>query len=248
MAPGQPTAVQERALKAGVDLERLPRHMAVIMDGNGRWATQNGQHRLVGHREGYLALKRNLQTAQELGIGYLTVYGFSVENWRRPETEVAGLMTLIEEAARTELRGLIENNVRVLVAGRLHELPTSLQEALSDLMESTSQNSGIVFTLAINYGGRAEIVDAVKALIAEGHGASAVTEEAISARLYRPELPEPDLMVRTAGEMRWSNYLLWQSAYTELFVTERAWPDFGEPELFEAVLAYQARYRKFGGL
>jgi undecaprenyl diphosphate synthase len=248
MAQGQPNAVQARALQAGIDLERLPRHVAVIMDGNGRWATQTGQHRLVGHREGYLALKRNLQTAQELGIGYLTVYGFSVENWRRPDAEVAGLMTLIEEAARTELRGLIENDVRVFVAGRLHELPESLQEALADLMRSTEGNKGIVFTLAINYGGRAEIVDAVRALVAEGLSSEEVTEEAISNRLYRPELPDPDLMVRTAGEMRWSNYLLWQSAYTELFVTEKTWPEFGEAELFDGVLAYQARYRKFGGL
>jgi undecaprenyl diphosphate synthase len=248
MAPVRPTPVQERALEAGIDLGRLPRHVAVIMDGNGRWAAQSGRHRLVGHREGYLALKRNLQTAQGLGIGFLTVYGFSIENWRRPEDEVTGLMSLIEEAARSELRGLIENDVRVLVAGRLNELPESLQQALNDLMTATKANQGIVFTLAINYGGRAEIVDAVKALISEGATADEVTEEAIASRLYRPELPEPDLMVRTAGEMRWSNYLLWQSAYTELFVTDKAWPEFGEAELFQAVLSYQARCRKFGGL
>ncbi|MBS1714711.1 MAG: di-trans,poly-cis-decaprenylcistransferase [Armatimonadetes bacterium] len=229
-------------------MSRLPAHVAVIMDGNGRWAQKKGLMRLLGHREGYRTLKNVLLQASELGIRYLTVYGFSAENWRRPESEVGGLMRLIEDAAKTELRSLIENNVRVYVSGRLDELPATLQRALRSLVTSTETNTGIGFTLAINYGGRAEIVDAVKKLIASGAGPDDVDEAAIAGNLYVPDVPEPDLMVRTAGEMRWSNFLMWQSAYTELFVTDRTWPEFGAEELLDAVSAYQRRFRKFGGL
>ena len=237
---------QRKALAAGVDLERLPAHVAIIMDGNGRWANAKGMMRLVGHRQGYKTLKDVLLSASKLGIGYLTVYAFSAENWRRPEDEVSGLMRLIEEAARYELKGLIENDVRVQVIGRLDEVPASLREALDDLIVNTKRNKGIVFTLAINYGGRAEIVDAVKSLIAEGP--CEVTEEALSRRMYSPSLPEPDMIVRTAGEMRWSNFLIWQGAYAELVVTDVAWPEFGEDELIACVKRFQARDRKFGGL
>jgi len=240
--------VRQRAAKAGIDLTALPAHIAVIMDGNGRWAKSKGLMRLLGHREGYLTLRNVLLAAGELGIGCLTVYGFSVENWRRPESEVSGLMKLIEEAARNELKNLVANNVQARASGRLDELPPTLHAALDELRESTRQNTGIVLNLAINYGGRAEIVDAVKDIVASGLPEGEVTEDAISARTYSPDLPEPDLIVRTAGEMRWSNFLLWQSAYSELYVTQTTWPDFDESELFQAVLAYQARKRKFGGL
>ncbi|MEX2244531.1 MAG: polyprenyl diphosphate synthase [Fimbriimonadaceae bacterium] len=240
--------VQQRAESAGVDLALLPAHVAIIMDGNGRWAKSKGMMRLVGHRQGYRTLKDVLLAASKLGVSYLTVYAFSAENWRRPQDEVGGLMKLIEEAARFELRGLIENNVKVRVIGRLSEVPPSLQEALNDLVANTQQNTGIVFTLAINYGGRAEIVDAVKKLVAEGASAEDVTEEAIAARLYFPEAPEPDMIVRTAGEMRWSNFLLWQGAYAELCVTDVAWPEFDEAALIACVKQFQARDRKFGGL
>ncbi len=242
----QTPGLRDRASAAGVDLARLPRHIAVIMDGNGRWAQGHGFQRLQGHYEGYRTLKEVLLGASDLGIEYLTVYGFSVENWRRPEDEVGGLWKLIEQAARTELRGLVENNVRARVAGRIDEVPEPTRGALLELIDSTRGNTGIVFTLAINYGGRAEIVDAVRRLIHEGTPAEDVTEEAIAARLYCPDIPEPDLMVRTAGEMRWSNFLLWQAAYCELYVTEATWPQFGEDELIRAVLAYQRRDRKFG--
>lgn len=240
--------IRDRAVQIGIDLERLPRHVAMIMDGNGRFAQKQGLARLWGHRQGYRTLKDVLLMAANLGIGYLTVYAFSAENWRRPQDEVGGLMTLIEEAARHELKGLRENNVQARVIGRTDEVPASLQQAIREMTESTAANTGIVFTLAINYGGRAEIVDAVRQLIREGVAPEAVEEEMISARLYAPDLPEPDLIIRTAGEQRWSNFLIWQAAYAEMFVTDVAWPEFGEDQLLEAVAHYQRRHRKFGGL
>jgi len=241
-------AIQARALSYGIDLGRLPAHVAVIMDGNGRWAKKRGLQRLLGHREGYKTLRGVLLNASELGIKFLTVYAFSAENWRRPQDEVSGLMKLIETAAKDELRTMHRNNVRVQVAGRLAALPESLRNALSEGVETTRRNTGITFTLAVNYGGRAEIVDAVRSMIEDGLQPDEVTEEAISARLYNPLTPEPDLMVRTAGEMRWSNFLIWQAAYTELFVTEKPWPEFDDSELLRAVQTYQKRTRKFGGV
>ncbi|MDR3692392.1 MAG: polyprenyl diphosphate synthase [Fimbriimonas sp.] len=241
-------AIQTKALELGINLDALPAHVAIIMDGNGRWARKKGLARLLGHREGYKTLRRVLLDASELGIRYLTVYAFSAENWRRPEDEVAGLMKLIETAARDELRAMHHNNVRVCVAGRTDQVPSGLQKALEHGIETTQNNTGITFTLAVNYGGRAEIVDAVKALIAAGTSTDEVTENLISQHLYNPNHPEPDLMIRTAGEMRWSNFLIWQSAYCELFVTEVPWPEFSAPELLCAVLTYQRRTRKFGAV
>lgn len=243
-----PNAVQRQALERGIDLARLPEHVAVIMDGNGRWARRKGLPRLLGHREGYKALRAVLADAADLGIRYLTVYAFSAENWRRPEEEVSGLMKLIERAARDELRTMHRNNVRVNVAGRIEQLPSGLREALRNGIETTKDNTGITFTLAVNYGGRAEIVDAVRSLMAEGVKPEDVDEEAISRRLYNPQQPEPDLMIRTAGEMRWSNFLLWQGAYCELFVTPATWPEFGLDDLLRAVSTYQQRTRKFGAI
>jgi undecaprenyl diphosphate synthase len=240
--------VQRKAVAAGVDLARLPRHVAIIMDGNGRWAKGKGLMRLVGHRQGYKTLKDVLLNASKLGIEYLTVYAFSVENWRRPEDEVGGLMKLIEEAARHELKGLIENDVRVRVIGRLHEVPETLQEALNDLVVNTAVNNGIVFTLAINYGGRAEIVDAVKRILSDRSDPSDLSDQDLAERMYAPDIPDPDVIVRTAGEMRWSNFLLWQGAYAELWVTDVAWPEFGLDQLIQCALDYQRRDRKFGGL
>ncbi len=241
-------AVQTRAIERGIDLDKLPAHIAIIMDGNGRFAQRQGLMRLWGHRQGYKTLKDVLLTAANLGIQHLTVYAFSVENWRRPEDEVGGLMKLIEEAARHELKGLRENNVRVRVIGRVQEVPPGLQSAIRDMEESTKDNTGITFTLAINYGGRAEIVDAIKAMLNEGVSGDQITEELVSKHLYSPDIPEPDLMIRTAGELRWSNFLIWQAAYSELFVTDVTWPEFGEKELLEGVHHFQRRYRKFGGL
>lgn len=248
MSKAKLNPIQAKAKTRGIDLEALPNHVAIIMDGNGRFAQGKGLQRLWGHRQGYRTLKSVLLSAAELGIGYLTVYAFSAENWRRPQDEVSGLMTLIEEAARHELDGLKENNVRARAIGRLDDVPPGLRRALDDMRSSTQNNTGIVFTLAINYGGRAEILDAVRSLVRDGVPAESIDENQIASRLYDPELPEPDLMIRTAGEMRWSNFLLWQGAYTELFVTDVPWPEFGEKQLLEAVATYQRRVRKFGGL
>ncbi|MCH8275404.1 MAG: di-trans,poly-cis-decaprenylcistransferase [Armatimonadetes bacterium] len=218
------------------------------MDGNGRWATERGLPRLAGHRDGYKTLRSVLLFANDLGIRYLTVYAFSAENWRRPEDEVHGLMSLIEQAAVDELRVMHQNNVRVRVAGRLNEVPEGLRRALERGVETTAFNTGIVFTLAVNYGGRAEIVDAVRALASEGATPDDITEEAISKRLYNPDIPEPDLLIRTAGEMRWSNFLLWQGAYAELVVADMPWPAFSLDDLVSACIEYQNRTRKFGGV
>jgi len=237
-----------QAAAAGIDLAALPTHVAMIMDGNGRWAKSKGLARLMGHREGYRTLRGVLLASSELGLKFLTVYAFSAENWRRPEDEVKGLMSLIERAARDELRLMHQNNVRVNVSGRIEELPKGLQEALKDGIETTKDNTGITFTLAVNYGGRAEIVDAVKKVVAEGVRPEEVTEDLISKHLYNPSHPEPDLMIRTAGEMRWSNFLLWQGAYCELFVTQKTWPEFGNDELLEGILQFQKRTRKFGAV
>lgn len=242
------TPVARRAVALGIDLQALPVHLAVIMDGNGRWAKGRGLARLLGHREGYKTLRGVLLTASELGIRYLTVYAFSAENWRRPEDEVRGLMKLIEQAAKDELRSMHQNNVRIQAAGRLAEVPAGLRQAIEDGIATTRDNSGITFTLAINYGGRAEMVDAIRAIAAEGLAPDQIDEQTIAAHLYNPTHPEPDLMIRTAGEMRWSNFLLWQSAYTELYVTEVPWPEFGERELLDAVSTYQRRTRKFGAV
>ncbi|MEA2553543.1 MAG: undecaprenyl diphosphate synthase [Fimbriimonadaceae bacterium] len=242
------TPTQARAREIGIDNSSIPPHVAVIMDGNGRWAKKKGLPRLLGHREGYKTLRGILLAASELGIKYLTVYAFSAENWRRPEDEVKGLMSLIEKAARDELRLMHQNNVRVNVSGRIHELPEGLQRALNDGMQTTKDNTGITFTLAVNYGGRAEIVDAVKRLAEQGTPAGEITEELISASLYNPGHPDPDLMIRTAGEMRWSNFLLWQGAYCELYVTEKSWPEFKTEDLLDAVKTFQQRTRKFGAV
>jgi len=227
---------------------RPPEHVAVIMDGNGRWAKSRGLPRLLGHREGYKTLRTILLVASDLGIRYLTVYAFSAENWRRPKDEVDGLMKLIERAARDELRVMHRNNVRVNVAGRIDELPDGLKRALLDGVETTKNNSGITFTLAVNYGGRAEIVDAVKQIVRDGLTAEHIDEATIAARLYNPSHPEPDLMIRTAGEMRWSNFLIWQAAYCELYVTQKTWPEFDEGELRKAIESFNTRTRKFGAV
>jgi undecaprenyl diphosphate synthase len=244
----QATEIRAQAHARGIDLAKLPRHVAMIMDGNGRWAKGRGLGRLLGHREGYRTLRGVLLDCSELGIEFLTVYAFSAENWKRPKDEVQGLMALIEQAARDELRVMHQNGVRVNVAGRLDELPDGLRAALADGVETTRENRGITFTLAVNYGGRAEIVDAVRDIVASGTEPEAVDEALISAHLYNPHHPEPDLMIRTAGEMRWSNFLLWQGAYCELYVTEVPWPDFGSKELLDALATYQARVRKFGAV
>jgi undecaprenyl diphosphate synthase len=232
----------------GVRLDALPRHVAIIMDGNGRWAKHKGLPRLLGHREGYRTLKQTLTSANDLGIEYLTCYAFSSENWSRPQDEVGGLMTLIFEAAKKELAELAKSDVKVRISGRLKAIPDNVREGLLDLERSTRNHKGLTFVLAVNYGGRGEIVDAVKHLIQDGVPADEVDVDQIAQRLYCPEVPDPDLMIRTAGEFRWSNFLLWQSAYSELFVSDVPWPEFDQEQFLGSVLQYQKRIRKFGGL
>ena len=235
-----------------LDPSRIPAHIAIIMDGNGRWARARGEDRLVGHWEGYRTLKRIVYAADELGVRYLTVYGFSSENWRRPELEVSGLMHLMLQAMRNEVEELIQNGIRVVVSGRLDELPGDLRAEFQSAMARTVGNTRLTFNLAINYGGRAEIVDAVRRLACEVRDGvlrpEDVTEAGIAERLYAPAIPDPDLLVRTAGEMRLSNFLLWETAYAEIWVTPTLWPDFTREDLSDAIRAYQKRVRKFGAV
>jgi undecaprenyl diphosphate synthase len=237
---------------AGLEPTRIPRHIAIIMDGNGRWARRRGLPRVEGHRCGERAVRRVVETCGELGVEHLTLYTFSAENWRRSEAEVSALMRLIEVVARKEIHELHRKGVRVNVIGRLHELPHSLQEELYRDMAMTRENTGMTVNLAINYGGRAEIVDAARRLaeqVARGVlQPSEITEEAMAREMYAPNLPDPDLLIRTGGEMRLSNFLLWECAYSELWVTPTLWPDFGPSDLLAAIRSYQSRERRFGGV
>ncbi len=246
------TPAVKAAIQAELDLQRIPAHIAIIMDGNGRWAAGRGLPRLIGHRQGYKTVRNIVREASDLGVKALTLYTFSTENWRRPEEETTGLMKLIGEAARQELRSMYQNGVKVQVSGRLSGLPTEVREELLRGMETTKDNDRIVLNLAINYGGRAEIVDALRT-IAEKVAAGEITpdqidEQMVEAQLYTAGLPDPDLLIRTAGEMRLSNFLIWQTAYSELHITPTLWPDFTLSHLVAAISDYQTRVRKFGGV
>lgn len=240
------------ALDAGLDPARIPTHVAIIMDGNGRWARARGQDRLFGHHQGYRTLKDVVYAADELGVRYLTVYGFSSENWRRPPSEVGGLMELMLNAMRAEIEELIQNRIRVRVSGRLHELPADLCAEFGSAMARTADFERMTFNLAINYGGRAEVVDAVRILaerVKRGEMDPAAIDEAdISQNLYSPDMPDPDLLIRTAGELRLSNFLLWETAYSEIYVTPVCWPDFDRAQLILALAEYQKRVRRFGAV
>ncbi|MBI3911662.1 MAG: di-trans,poly-cis-decaprenylcistransferase [Armatimonadetes bacterium] len=236
----------------GIDQSRLPRHIAIIMDGNGRWAESRGLFRIEGHCRGESIAHEVVEACGELGIGHLTLYTFSAENWRRSGEEVQALMHLIETVARRQIEGLHRRGVRVNVLGRLHELPCSLREELERDMALTRHNCGLRLNLAINYGGRAEIADAARRLaerVARGELLPAeINEERLREELYDPTLPDPDLLIRTGGEMRISNFLLWEIAYSEIWVTQTLWPDFGAAELLQAIRDYQARERRFGAV
>ncbi len=241
------------ALRARIDLARVPPHVAIIMDGNGRWARKHHlPSRLFGHREGYKTVKRTVRAAADLGVQVLTLYVFSNENWRRPKHETDGLMTLIETAARNELRDLHENNVRMHYIGRREGLSQSLKNEMDRGMALTKDNTGILLNLALNYGGRAEITDAARTLAqAAACGEidpSQITEQHLASQMYAPDLPDPDLLIRTAGEMRISNFLLWGVAYAEMWVTPTLWPDFTPALLTDAIEDYQKRVRKFGAV
>jgi undecaprenyl diphosphate synthase len=224
----------------------LPRHIAVIMDGNGRWAKQNGLTRIIGHRHGVESVRELVRASAELGLEVLSLYVFSTENWNRPRQEVIGLMRLLRQTVLRETDELNENNVRLRASGRIDELPRAASGALREAIEITSKNTGLILNLCINYSGRAELIDAVKALVQAGHSADEITPELLSSHLYTSDLPEPDLLIRTSGEVRISNFLLWQTAYTELWFTPVFWPDFRRPHLYEAIAAYQQRQRRFG--
>lgn len=249
LSPGEP----DWRLAHQIDPQRLPAHIAIIMDGNGRWAKQRNLPRIIGHRSGVTSVRTTVETCAQIGLEALTLYAFSVENWKRPRNEVEGLWRLLRFYLRNEIANLMRNDIRLVAIGRLESLPAVVQEELQKVIDRTYSNRGMRLTLAVNYGGRTELVDAVNAMIEnarlEGNlGALEITEEAIADHLYTAGLKDPDLLIRTSGEMRISNFLLWQIAYSELYVTETLWPDFGRTDLLEAVFEYQNRERRFGGL
>ena len=224
----------------------LPLHIAIIMDGNGRWAAARGLPRSAGHREGAQAVRRTLEAARDMGIKYLTLYAFSTENWTRPKEEINTLMQLLERTLDEYQKSAQKADYRVLVSGERERLPAGILAKMDELVRSTESNKGLTVHLALNYGARQEIVHAVNQIFKEG--LAEVTPQDISRRLYQPEIPEPDLIIRTSGEQRLSNFLLWQAAYSEFYFTPVLWPDFNKEELHKAVDAYRARKRRFGGI
>jgi len=241
----------EAELAMSLDPERLPRHIAVIMDGNGRWANKRGLPRVEGHRQGVETVRDIVQTSARLGIEALTIYAFSVENWKRPESEIETLWGLLRTYLKRELPRLQEQGVQLSVIGRTRELPQDVQNDLNDAIGETSGNRGLRLNVALNYGGRTEIVDAANELIERSRREGTdfrVDEHIFEEHLYTKGLPDPDLLIRTSGEVRVSNFLLWQIAYTEIWVTEKFWPEFRAADLIEAISAYQKRDRRFGGL
>jgi undecaprenyl diphosphate synthase len=253
-------SAEELALFRQLDPERLPKHIAIIMDGNGRWAGLRRLQRFLGHQQGAEAVQYVVETASRIDLPWLTLYAFSLENsLRRPETEVSFLMRLLRTYLVSNVRRMNDNNVRIAYVGRIAELPNEVQDTMRWAAEQTQRNTGTTLTLALNYGARGEIVDAVRGALAqiaaEHNGAlpldallSRLTEQHISNSLYTAHMPDPDLVIRTSGEMRVSNFLLWQIAYAEIYVTERYWPDFRGKHLLEAIREYQGRERRFGGL
>lgn len=244
----KPILLQE--LPTDLDQTRLPQHVAVIMDGNGRWAKRRGLPRVMGHQRGVDTLKNLLRCCKDWGIPALTAYAFSTENWGRPLEEVQFLMTLFERVLRRELQEMMEENVRIRFVGNLDSLPSSLQDEIYRSMDDTKNNRGIQFSVATNYGGRQEILHACQSIaqqVAQGHlHPNDIDQTLFESYLYTKELPSPDLLIRTSGEMRVSNFLLWQIAYAEIYVTQTLWPDFNRLEFHQALLAYQQRDRRFG--
>jgi undecaprenyl diphosphate synthase len=243
-----PPGHADEALVRQVNFERLPAHVAIIMDGNGRWAAQRHLPRVEGHRAGIDSVRDTVETAARLGIGVLTLYAFSVENWKRPAAEISTLMLLLKRYLRLELNTLLKNDIRFQVIGRTEDLSPDVQDELRNAIERTSASGGMLFNIALNYGGRAEIVAAARRAIESGVRPADLDERMFGDFLYTAGQPDPDLLIRTSGEMRVSNFLLWQIAYAEIYVTETLWPDFRRRHLLEAVLAYQKRERRYGGI
>ena len=249
LSPGE----RDWLIATQLEPKRLPAHIAIIMDGNGRWARQRNYPRILGHKAGVHSVRSVAETCAQLGIEALTLYAFSVENWKRPRHEIEGLWRLLRYYLRRELPNLMRNDIQLIAMGRLESLPAAVQAELQAVMDKTSDNRGMRLNLAINYGGRTEILDAVNTIIEnarlEGNlDVLEISEDAIAEHLYTAGLKDPDLLIRTSGEMRISNFLLWQIAYAELYVTETLWPDFTRTELLQALLDYQNRERRFGGL
>jgi undecaprenyl diphosphate synthase len=243
-----PAGSPDEQLARQVNFDQLPAHIAIIMDGNGRWAAQRHLPRVEGHRAGIDSVRDVVETSARLGIGVLTLYAFSVENWKRPRAEVNTLMLLLKRYIRLELNTLLQNNIRFRVIGRPEELAADVQHELEIGIDQTAGNTGMLFNIALNYGGRAEIVDAARRAIVSGVAADELDETRFSSFLYTAGQPDPDLLIRTSGEMRISNFLLWQIAYSEIWVTETLWPDFRRRDLLDAVVAYQKRERRYGGI
>jgi len=230
--------------------DRIPKHIAIIMDGNGRWAAQRDKPRTFGHEAGVKAVKEVVRACGEIGVKYLTLYTFSVENWKRPREEVAALMSLLSRTTRREISELMESDVKLITTGRIAGLSASRRKVLAAAVEKTRDNQGLVLNLALNYGGRVEILDAVKAIATSARAGlidpADIDEEMFAGFLYTAGMPDPDLLIRTSGERRISNFLLWQTSYTELYIIDTLWPDFGRQELFTAIQDYQQRERRFG--
>jgi undecaprenyl diphosphate synthase len=246
-----PVTPEEARLLEKLDLTRLPRHVAVIMDGNGRWAQKRHLPRIAGHRAGTQTARSTIETCARLKIEALTLYAFSLENWRRPKTEIDFLMQLLRDYLRSEMPLIQRHEIRMRFLGRLDELPAAVQKDAFEAMRETAANRGMTLCVALNYGGRGEIVDAVNALLRRrggNHSDAPVTEDELAGELYTGALPDPDLLIRTSGEMRISNFLLWQIAYAEIFVTDTLWPDFNRARFLEALVEFQKRERRYGGI
>lgn len=237
-------------MKESLDKEKIPQHIAIIMDGNGRWAQQKGAMRVFGHKNAITAVRESIEGAAELGVKYLTLYAFSTENWSRPEDEVTALMELLVDTISGEVPNMMKNNIRLLSIGDIESLPKKAREKLHEAMGMTASNLGLTVVLALSYSGRWEIQHAIKSIVKKvvDHQLNIedITQEAISAHLNTKNIPDPELLIRTSGEIRISNFLLWQLAYTELYFTEVLWPDFRKEHLVEAILDYQKRERRFG--
>jgi len=233
-----------------LDPAKLPSHVAIIMDGNGRWAKKRLFNRIRGHEKGSETVRTIVRACREIGISYLTLYAFSTENWQRPRSEVAALMTLLKKFLESEQKEMLDNNIRLYAIGQIERLPEKVRQVLYKAMTLTKKNDGMLLVLALSYGGRAEIVRMVKEIVIKTKdgsiGPDSITPEIISEHLYTSEIPDPDLLIRTGGEMRISNFLLWQIAYTEIYVTDTLWPDFGKDELVRILQDYQQRERRYG--
>jgi undecaprenyl diphosphate synthase len=233
-----------------IDRKKIPKHVAIIMDGNGRWADRRGLPRIMGHNAGIKSVRAIIKASSTIGIKYLTLYTFSTENWKRPKREVKSLMEMLESLLYSELENLHKNNVRIKAIGRIKKLPQSVRKALSNAFQKTSRNTGLVLILALNYGGRQEIVDGINKIIKNisRYKNKKIDVKSFRKFLYDPEIPYPDLIIRTSGEQRLSNFLTWESAYSELWITRTLWPDFRRRHLLKAIASYQGRKRKFGGI